>query len=65
MLTVATPVLLDVALIAPLPARVTAITEVSPAPVRATVVGLIDRLPAALPMLHGTDLAEVAPSGHW
>ena len=63
--TVAIPVLLDVALIAPSPALVTAITWTPPAPPRVALVGLRLRLPADLTMLQGTDLAEEDPSGHW
>ena len=64
-LTVATLGLLDVAEIAPLPARVAVKVSDNFAAFKARLLLLRVRLPAALPMLQFTVFAAVLPSGHW
>ena len=61
-LTVATLVLLEVAEIAPLPLLVTVIAFVAFTDVSAAVVGLMLKLPAALPILQETVFAVIVPS---
>ena len=63
-LTVATLVLLDLAEIAPSPARVTEIVPVLALMFRLMLDLFKARLPTALPMLQVTALAAVLPSGH-
>ena len=63
-LTVATLVLLEVALTAPSPARVTAIVLDFVEPFRVMLVLFRDKLPAALAMVQFTDFAAVFPSAH-
>ena len=63
--TLAVAVLLDVALITPSPARVTATLSVSEEMFSVTLLFASVRLPAALPMAHVTLLALVLPSDHW
>ena len=63
-LTVATLVLLEVALTTPSPARVTAIVLDFVEPFRVMLVLFRDKLPAALAMVQFTDFAAVFPSAH-
>ena len=63
-LTVATPVLLELAVIAPSPGRVTVTSAVRAAEFSVTALALSVMLPAALPMLQDTVLAVVEPSDH-
>ena len=63
-LTVATLVSLDSAEIVPFPARVTLIVPVGLAVFNVREVGVILKLPAALPIVHETLFAVVVPSDH-